>query len=293
MGGRSVSPAMAFRVARFVRAAVDDVLAGRFPAPGTSPPCGHAKEGETTNGVLPLPRRRRKEDEMKQPSGWVTVLMALALGCGVGCSSSSSSSGDPPLVGTNWLYTDSSGTGGTDLTINSDNSYELSLLYLTSSTSAEAQTETGTVAISGSSITFTPQKWSCEEPTDPSYTAGYQFNGSSLEVVFTSGLVAFQADTSSASTGTGFQITLGCFPQSGGFVASPLEPIGSCSAYGATCSASTVCCLSGICITTAAGSNLCAATCTTGSQCESGCCNALSNDPSQSVCAPCADGGSD
>jgi hypothetical protein len=39
--GRATSPTMAFRIARFAKVGVDDVLTGRFPAPGTCPYCGH------------------------------------------------------------------------------------------------------------------------------------------------------------------------------------------------------------------------------------------------------------
>ncbi len=39
--GRSIGPVVAFRVARLGGVGVDDVLAGRFPAPGTCPHCGH------------------------------------------------------------------------------------------------------------------------------------------------------------------------------------------------------------------------------------------------------------
>lgn len=38
------TPAVAFRVARLAKVAVDDVLAGRFPAPGTCPHCGHRRD---------------------------------------------------------------------------------------------------------------------------------------------------------------------------------------------------------------------------------------------------------
>jgi hypothetical protein len=38
--GASVSPLVAFRVARLAKVSVDDVLAGRFPSPGTCPHCG-------------------------------------------------------------------------------------------------------------------------------------------------------------------------------------------------------------------------------------------------------------
>jgi hypothetical protein len=40
MGGRAVSPTLAFRVARFAKVSMEDVLTGRFPAPGTCPHCG-------------------------------------------------------------------------------------------------------------------------------------------------------------------------------------------------------------------------------------------------------------
>src|SRR5262249_55305664 len=39
----TVSPTVAFGVARLVKVGVDDVLAGRFPPPGTCPHCGHCE----------------------------------------------------------------------------------------------------------------------------------------------------------------------------------------------------------------------------------------------------------
>lgn len=41
LAGRTVSAAMAIRVARFAGVSVDDVLTGRFPPAGTCPHCGH------------------------------------------------------------------------------------------------------------------------------------------------------------------------------------------------------------------------------------------------------------
>lgn len=41
---RTPSPLVVFRVARFAKVSVDDVLAGKFPAPGTCPHCGHCEE---------------------------------------------------------------------------------------------------------------------------------------------------------------------------------------------------------------------------------------------------------
>lgn len=42
--GRVVAPLLAFRVARLVNVGVDDLLAGKFPSPGTCPHCGHQME---------------------------------------------------------------------------------------------------------------------------------------------------------------------------------------------------------------------------------------------------------
>lgn len=39
--GRAVSASLAFRVARLGGVTVDDLLAGRYPAPGTCAHCGH------------------------------------------------------------------------------------------------------------------------------------------------------------------------------------------------------------------------------------------------------------
>jgi plasmid maintenance system antidote protein VapI len=39
-GKESVSPTMAFRLARLAAVGVDDLLAGRYPVPGTCPHCG-------------------------------------------------------------------------------------------------------------------------------------------------------------------------------------------------------------------------------------------------------------
>jgi hypothetical protein len=43
-GQRAATPIIAFRVARFARVGLDDVLGRRFPEPGACPHCGHRKE---------------------------------------------------------------------------------------------------------------------------------------------------------------------------------------------------------------------------------------------------------
>jgi hypothetical protein len=42
--GRAPSASMALRIARLARVGVDDLLAGRFPPPGTCPHCGHCAD---------------------------------------------------------------------------------------------------------------------------------------------------------------------------------------------------------------------------------------------------------
>ena len=46
VGGRVVTPLVAFRVARFAKVGVDDVLTGRFPDPRCCPHCGHIRHVE-------------------------------------------------------------------------------------------------------------------------------------------------------------------------------------------------------------------------------------------------------
>lgn len=45
-----VTPTLAFRVARFVQVGIDDLLAGKFPSPGTCPMCGHQREEDADVG---------------------------------------------------------------------------------------------------------------------------------------------------------------------------------------------------------------------------------------------------
>ncbi len=40
-GHRAVTAKVVLRIARFAGVGLDDVLSGRFPAPGTCPHCGH------------------------------------------------------------------------------------------------------------------------------------------------------------------------------------------------------------------------------------------------------------
>jgi hypothetical protein len=40
-GDRAPGTTLTFRIAKFAKVGVDDVLTGRFPEPGTCPHCGH------------------------------------------------------------------------------------------------------------------------------------------------------------------------------------------------------------------------------------------------------------
>lgn len=212
----------------------------------------------------------------------IAPLVALAVAC-------SSSKSTPSLTGTSWVYESSGGTGiGLDLA--DDGGYELSQISVTSSTSGNVEVEKGTYSIDGNSISFTPKEWSCEEKTDAPYTATFAQSGDSLDVGFSWGAVLFQVD---ASSGAEFADTLGCFLTDGAFVAEPLEPIGSCAAPGESCASPTLCCDGNVCIQDA-GSTYCAGSCSTGSDCQSGCCHILSGGTSlipSGFCEACVDGG--
>lgn len=43
IGCKAPSMLLTLRIARFAKVGIDDLLAGRFPAPGTCPMCGHFK----------------------------------------------------------------------------------------------------------------------------------------------------------------------------------------------------------------------------------------------------------
>ena len=218
------------------------------------------------------------------------LLIAFAAFGWLGCSSSTSSGGagnSPPSLYNTWIYTAANGVNGAGLTLKSDGTYENQALELTSSTSGNDQVEIGTFVISGASITFTPKKWSCPEPSDPPYTVSFEQSGNSLTISYSSGVIVFSIDTSPAATN--FSLSTGCFSQSGTFTPSPIVDVGSCAAPGASCvAAGSACCAGSTCVTANGGT--CAANCTSNSQCSSGCCVPLSNS-SQMVCARCADAG--
>jgi hypothetical protein len=137
---------------------------------------------------------------------------------------SSSSGGGPPSLYQDWLYTDSSGNSGIAATFKSDGTYVVSDLMITSSTSANAQVETGTFTASNGSLAMAPKEDSCPGP-DAAYSLGYSFQGGNLEIVQPSGVLLMQPNTTSPGSIGSFAITIGCFDGSGNLKASPLAAV--------------------------------------------------------------------
>jgi hypothetical protein len=139
----------------------------------------------------------------------------------VGATCGGSSTAQDRLVGT-WLATDSSGTQGVGLTLNSDETYAAQQLLLTSSTSAEDEIEGGVYTATASDITFTPQRNSCPGP-DPIYTLSYQLNGTGLSIITPSGAIFLSRDNSPAPSNAA--LSFGCFQPDGSFMAEPIAPV--------------------------------------------------------------------
>lgn len=212
-----------------------------------------------------------------------TMGMTLAMGLQpLGCGSTSTSV--PPKLQSNWIRTYADGNGATVIDIKSDNSYVFAILEATSDTSFNTQTETGQITVSGSTLTFTPQAWSCQEPTDPAYSAGFTLSGDSLSIAFPSGITVLKLNTASADgSSTGLSLRNGCFVGSDTFVASPLTPVGSCGLGGGDCSAASATCCNGYACT---NGGICSAICTADTGCKSGCCPQASTPGNLRLCAP-------
>jgi hypothetical protein len=77
------------------------------------------------------------------------------------------------------------------LTLSSTGTYQLTVLTLTSTVTADETVEAGTFVFAGPAITFTPTEHTCGTPLAPS-TDGYLINGSALVLVSaTGGATAF------------------------------------------------------------------------------------------------------
>jgi hypothetical protein len=99
--------------------------------------------------------------------------------------------------------------------------YSAYVMELTSSTSANAEVETGSFLTSDTQIVFTPREWSCPGP-DSIYVLPYKLANGSLAITSGATLIAFQRNL--ASPATNFVITTGC-TQTGTFVPMPVAPV--------------------------------------------------------------------
>ena len=147
----------------------------------------------------------------------LAVLLATVAACGGG----SSETPQQRLIG-QWLYTNSSGSAGIDITFNTNTTYTAQILQLTSTTSANDEIEDGVFSTTNTEISFTPQKYTCPGP-DPVYSLAYTFNGDSLLLSYSTGAVAFSRNTTPAATN--FTAAFGCIQSDGSFVVSPLAAV--------------------------------------------------------------------
>ena len=114
--------------------------------------------------------------------------MLLASACG------SSSDGSQPGSGLydTWIY--SSGNDAEGFTFKTDNTYLYQQINITSGTTANDYMESGVIALHGSNMTITPQKWSCAGPDAP-ISGTYSVSGNTLDLAFGTRIVALQRDT--------------------------------------------------------------------------------------------------
>ena len=150
---------------------------------------------------------------------WMIACVAVVTGCSSG-SSKSSSDGNDGLDGS-WVYTNSANTAGLGALFNTDGTYALTELVLTSSTAANAQEETGTFTVSGDTITETPTKSTCDGPA-PVHQLTYSISNGDLTLKDPSAVVVLQPNTSTSSN---VAIVLGCFDSNGNFKAQPLASV--------------------------------------------------------------------
>ena len=100
-----------------------------------------------------------------------------------------------------------------------DGTYKTDVVRAASAAIWADQVETGTYAISGSTLTTTPEQSSCPTP-DPPKTYTFSFQNGDLVLSSSTGVVVYPPQGVSDAGGSVI-IVIGCFEASG-FVASPL-----------------------------------------------------------------------
>jgi len=160
----------------------------------------------------------------------VLVVLASGSGCGGGDGGGGVGvvgvgSGAPQPSG-DWVFSSPDGTAGAALDLGPGDTYTVLIGTITSSgqnsATANAQVETGTFAVTGNQITFTPKQSTCPGPA-PVRVDTYSFSGQNLVLAGPAGIVSFAPNNSSSTATVG--LTFGCFSDAGVFMASPLAPV--------------------------------------------------------------------
>jgi hypothetical protein len=149
---------------------------------------------------------------------WMAIPALWPCACG---GLVSSGRGGPSLY-RNWIDEPAIGTLGVALEVKIDGSYVITNLTLTSQTAANAIVESGTLIVSGSTITFTPKEWSCRGPR-PAWSAPFSFQDGELLVTQPTYVLKLQPTNATATTS--FALTIGCTDNSGNFTPEALAPV--------------------------------------------------------------------
>jgi hypothetical protein len=143
----------------------------------------------------------------------------LVLGCPVtpftaypmtGTPPASSNPGTIPTPYGSWVVANSDDTVAVQVLLNSDLTYEISLLIVTSTVSADEYTQKGTFVISGTNLVFTPTEASCPGNV-PVFTNGYVYDQDLLVLQNpTTGNTTTLATDPTLMLGQGLTVVLGC-----------------------------------------------------------------------------------
>lgn len=136
---------------------------------------------------------------------WVLACVLCAVGCGPD-SNAGSIYGD-------WLR--SSGALVQGVTFETDGTYSTRTMQIVSPMAVNQQVETGTATIEPYSFSLVPSKWSCPEPSEPSYYE-YSLDEHTLLVSGT------PFERNDAAPDARIIVTLGCFDEDGAFTEYPL-----------------------------------------------------------------------
>jgi hypothetical protein len=138
---------------------------------------------------------------------YLLLPLVLLTACG-----SSSDDKSPSSLYNSWVLSTDVGTEG--WTFKSNKTYSYIGLRLTSSNTANAYEELGSIDVTDTTVTFTPQKWSCPS-ADPQFSATYSLGHDSLDLAFPTRVALYSLNTAAASTNA--NLALGCFDTTGAF----------------------------------------------------------------------------